>query len=183
MKKRHGAKVLALTLALALVLTAAVSVLAAAGGKNDPLVSLSYLNDTFLGTVTEKIRGLISQRDTALRRTFSDELTAAEGDLAAGSAAAAEPGDYDAADFVPVTLNKGQTLTGRAGCELLLRSGKAACVASSSPGLVDTTAGSTLGNGGSLAANHLYMATVDGRGVRAAADGTTLLVRGPYTVG
>ncbi|MGM9661529.1 MAG: hypothetical protein ACI3WR_00360 [Oscillospiraceae bacterium] len=184
MKKRHMAAKLALTLALVLALTAAgVSVLASAGGKSDPLVSLSYLNDTFLGTVTEKVRSLISQRDTALRREFSNEISAAEKDLAGGSGGeAAAPGSYDAATFVVVTLQKGQTLTGRVGCELMLRAGSATCVASSSPGLVDTTAGTTLGSGGALTANHLYMATVDGRGAKATADGVKLLVRGPYTV-
>ncbi|MGM9618260.1 MAG: hypothetical protein ACI3W8_00255 [Oscillospiraceae bacterium] len=185
MKKRHMAAKLALALALVLALTAAgVSVLASAGGQSDPLVSLSYLNDTFLGTVTEKLQTLIKQRDAALKEEFSAEIAAAEKELAGGSGAgSSEPGSYNAPTFVVVTLQKGQTLTGKTGCELMLRVGTATCVASSSPGLVDTTAGSTLGSGGALAANHLYMATVDGRGARATADTVKLLVRGPYTIG
>ncbi len=49
---------LAAVLALVLVVTG-VSAYATAGGKNDPLVSLSYLNETFLDTVTEKVQELI----------------------------------------------------------------------------------------------------------------------------
>ena len=47
------------------------------------------------------------------------------------------------------------------------------------------TAGSTgaaLAGGLALQQNHLYMATVDSRGVQAGADGTKLLVRGNYSV-
>ena len=39
-----------------------------------------------------------------------------------------------------------------------------------------------LGNGGALAANHLYMMTIEGRGVKAGSDTTKLLVRGSYTI-
>ena len=36
--------------------------------------------------------------------------------------------------------------------------------------------------GGALAANHLYMMTIEGRGVKAGSDTTKLLVRGSYTI-
>ena len=180
-------KMMRLTAALALVLVVAgVSAYATAGGKNDPLVSLSYLNETFLGTVTEKVQGMIASRDSALKAELSKEIAAAERELAAeygsGSEGSNFPGDYETTTFVVVALEKGQTLVGRVGCELMLRVGSAACVADSSPGLVDTTAGSTLGGGKVLAANHLYMATVDGRGVKAVSDSVKVMVRGPYTI-
>ena len=66
---------------------------------------------------------------------------------------------------------------------MLFRSGSATCVAASTPGLVDETSGSTLSGGGALAANHLYMMTVENRGVKAGADTVKLLVRGTYTIG
>ena len=81
-----------------------------------------------------------------------------------------------------VTLSSGQTLTGDIGCEVMLRVGTATCVAPSAPGLIDESAGSTLSNGGSLVQNHLYMMTVEGRGVKATAATTKLLVRGSYTI-
>lgn len=39
------------------------------------------------------------------------------------------------------------------------------------------TAGTTLAGGGALTANHLYLATIEGRGVKAS-TAVTLLVRG-----
>ena len=81
-----------------------------------------------------------------------------------------------------VTLYDGQTLTGGVGCEVMLRIGSAVCVSPSSPGLIDETTAATLAGGASLAQNHLYMMTVEGRGVQATAATTKLLGRGSYTV-
>ena len=81
-----------------------------------------------------------------------------------------------------VTLNQGQILYMGVGCEAMLRTGSGVCVAASNPGLVDETAGAVLAGGLGLQPNHLYMATVDSRGVQAGADGTKLLVRGNYSV-
>ena len=78
-------------------------------------------------------------------------------------------------------LSAGQTITGGAACEFLLRSGTATCVSDTSPGLVDMTAGTTLAGGGALTANHLYLATIEGRGVKAS-TAVTLLVRGTYSI-
>ena len=80
-----------------------------------------------------------------------------------------------------VSLAAGKTLKGKAGTEVLLRSGTGICVSSASPGLVDTTAGTVLENGSGLLANHLYLMTADGKGVKAS-NAVTLLVRGGYTI-
>ena len=84
--------------------------------------------------------------------------------------------------FAVVTLSKGQVLTGDIGCEVMLRVGTASCVSPSSPGLIDESSASTLNNGGALVQNHLYMMTIEGRGVQATAATTKLLVRGTYTI-
>ena len=80
-----------------------------------------------------------------------------------------------------MTLKQGQQLIAGAACEILLRSGTAVCVSDSSPGLVDMTDGSALAPGGALSANHLYLATIDGRGVKAS-GAVTLMVRGNYNI-
>ena len=72
-------------------------------------------------------------------------------------------------------------LTQKATPSILLRSGTATCVSDTSPGLVDMTAGTTLAGGGALTANHLYLATIEGRGVKAS-TAVTLLVRGTYSI-
>ena len=84
--------------------------------------------------------------------------------------------------FAVVTLSSGQTLHGSIGCEVMLRVGTAVCVSPSNPGLIDESSAVTLSNGGSLATNHLYMMTIDGRGVKATSGTVKLLVRGGYTI-
>ena len=85
-------------------------------------------------------------------------------------------GTTASSSFVVVTLSNGQTLKGDIGCEVMLRVGSAVCVASSTPGLVDESAAPTLNNGGALVQNHLYLMTIENRGVKATAATTKLLV-------
>lgn len=142
---------------LAITGVLSVTVSATAGSSQDPLVTLSYLNETFMDSIMERV----------------DQKIAARG---------GGTGSSDAASFAVVTLSQGQTLTGGIGCEVMLRVGTAVCVSPSSPGLIDETTAGTLNNGGALAQNHLYMMTIEGRGVKATAATTKLLVRGSYTI-
>lgn len=142
-------------LALSAVLMTTASLAAEAGSSGDPLVTLSYLNDTFFSQIMQQVDQKIAQSTGQ-----------------AGSSAS----------FTVVTLGEGQTLTGDIGCEVMLRVGSAVCVSPSDPGLIDETTASTLANGAALAQNHLYMMTIEGRGVRATAATTKVLARGSYTV-
>lgn len=142
-------------LALSAVLMTGVSLAAEAGSGGDPLVTLSYLNDTFFNSIMQRVDQKIAQGT----------------------------GQASSASFTVVTLNEGQALTGGVGCEVMLRVGSAVCAAPSDPGLIDETAGTTLADGASLVQNHLYMMTIDGRAVRAAGGTAKVLARGTYTVG
>ena len=148
-------------LALSAALMTGVSLAAEAGSAQDPLVTLSYLNDTFFNSIMQRVDQKIAQQTGQA--------------LPGGTLSSA-------ASFTVVTLYDGQTLTGGVGCEVMLRVGSAVCVAASDPGLIDETTGSTLANGAPLAQNHLYMMTIDGRGVRVAAGTVKVLARGSYTV-
>lgn len=161
MKKNRGflrGTALALLCAMAMV---TVSLAGGPGTEKDPLVTLSYLNETFMNDVMKKVDAKIAERDQKLANQ------------GVGSAAA---------NFAVVDLAKGQTLTGSIGCEVMLRVGNARCVAPSAPGLIDETDGKTLNGGGALVRNHLYMMTIDGRGVQATSDTVKVLVRGSYTI-
>lgn len=167
MKKNHWlARALGL-LALSLVLNGTISAAAEAGSSGDPLVSLSYLNETYLQTILSKVDSRIAERNTALIAQLG------------GSGS----GGGTAASFTVVTLSSGQVLKGEIGCEVMLRVGTASCVAPSAPGLIDETGGSTLNNGAGLVKNHLYMMTIEDRGVKATAGTVKLLVRGGYQIG
>ena len=144
------------------------------GSQSDPLVTLSYLTEKPIPSILAQVDQKITQREEQLETQLSG---VAEGyiqqmeDKQGGSGAV----------FTVVTLTQGQQLVGGAGCELLLRGGTGVCVSDTSPGLIDMTQGSTLANGSALSLNHLYLATVEGRGVLAQ-DTVTLLVRGSYTI-
>ena len=152
-------------LALSGILSTTVSLAAEPGSDGDPLVTLSYLNDTFLNTILTKVDQKIAARNSQIAQQLGGQSTSGT-----------------AATFAVVTLSKGQVLTGDIGCEVMLRVGTASCVSPSSPGLIDESAAVTLNNGGALVQNHLYMMTIEGRGVKATAATTKLLVRGTYTI-
>ena len=168
MKKNRWVLRLVSLLAISCVLSTTVSLAAEAGSTGDPLVTLSYLNETFLGNILSAVDQKIAARNSQIVQQLG-------GSVSTG-------GTSTASTFTVVTLSNGQTLTGQIGCEVMLRVGSAVCVSSSAPSLIDETAASTLNNGGGLVQNHLYMMTIENRGVKATAATTKLLVRGSYTI-
>ena len=154
---------------LSVLLNATVTVAgAAAGDSDDPLVTLSYLNDTFMGDILEQVDQKIAARNSQIVQQLGGQTVGT--------------GTSTSVTFTVVTLSNGQVLTGDVGCEVMLRVGSATCVSPSTPGLIDETTAGTLNNGGSLVQNHLYMMTIEGRGVQATAATTKLLVRGSYSI-
>ena len=145
-----------------------------AGGQNDPLVTLSYLN----GTYTQQVKNMVDQAVTQRKVEMEQSLR----NILAGSGGTVSTPSGGNGVFTVVTLSQGQTLVGDVGCEVMLRVGSAVCGSADSVGLIDTTAGSVLGNGQALAANHLYMVTISPRRVTATAGTVRVLARGPYTI-
>ena len=168
-KNRWFLRMLAL-LVLCGALNVTISLAAEVGSSEDPLVTLSYLRETFLKDIMERVDQKIAARNSQIAMQLG-------GQASSGGGTAAE-----APTFSVVTLSSGQVLSGEIGCEVMLRVGTAACVSPSAPGLIDETSGGTLNGGGALEQNHLYMMTIEGRGVRATAATTKLLVRGGYSI-
>ena len=153
------------------------AVLAAGGDESDPLVTLSYLTQTVTPNILKQVDEQAAKRQSELlaqlNTAIADYKMAVEGGGASGGTSAS---------YSVVTLTSGQTLALGVGCEVMLRVGTASCMSPSSPGLIDETTAGTLNNGGALVTNHLYMMTIEGRGVKAGSVTTKLLVRGSYTV-
>ena len=166
-KNRWFLRALAL-LSITAVLSMTVSLAVEPGTDKDPLVTLSYLNETFIDSVLQKVDQKIAARNSQI----AQQLGGQAGGAASGTAAT----------FTVVTLSKGQALTGDIGCEVMLRVGTAACVSPSNPGLIDETAATTLNNGGALGQNPVYRMAIEGRGVKATAATTKLRARGNYTI-
>ncbi|MBR5390427.1 MAG: hypothetical protein IK141_03880 [Clostridia bacterium] len=171
------------------------------GGQNDPLVTLSYINQVVL---PETRAGIDSSVNSAIGRYESD-LQAQTAQLQAYVDQALKNYSAGAADsqlveqiaqrvvqqmggtasgsvqWAMVPVPAGKTVVCEVGCQAVLCSGAAVCVASGSPGLVDVSDAGTLSNGGAVLANHLYTVTVQGHGIRTA-NGCTLLISGGYTI-
>ena len=177
MKKRNNAfaRLVGLLLVSATVLTLTVAATGGAGTSSDPLVTLSYLNEKFLPQILSEVDKKTASRE----QTLSNKLTE---QVKSETQAFEQNSGGTAASFTVVTLNQGQILYMGVGCEAMLRTGSGVCVAASTPGLIDETSGAALAGGLALQQNHLYMATVDSRGVQASANSTKLLVRGNYSV-
>ena len=164
----------------ALTLTVGVVAAAGAGSQADPLITLSYLNQTALPAVTEQVEGKAAayQEELAGKLDQAIQQYTAKMEELVGE----ETAQQHNATYAVVTLKKDQVLKMDVGCEAMLRIGTAQCVSPSDPGLIDTTTGSALNNGKALEVNHLYMATITGRSIKATANTTKVLIRGGYTI-
>ena len=204
MKSRKWTLSLAAALLVVLMATGYLAIAADYGSKDDPLVTLSYINDVLAPEATAKIEAAFaakaSEFDTLITQKMAsiqsqiDQKVAEMGQTAAPSDALVEAvtsavlqqlgetgGPAASNSWNVVQLTSGQALSAGVGCEILLRAGTAACVASGTPGLINLSSGTDLANGGALAANNLYIVTVQGNGVRAS-GAATLLVNGTYTI-
>ena len=149
------------------ILTFGVSADVAYSSKNDPLVSLSYVNDVLGPQIMSQVLSKIESdyvKISDLTDMLSGELTL-------------------------ITLNKGDTLMSKGVCEIVVLSGSATALITSSAnvnagqGLVDVTDGTVVTNGTLVALNHkIIIPKADGRGLVVTSDGISVLVRGAYTV-
>lgn len=205
MKQKKWKAITSILLLATLIAAGALAIAAEYGTSEDPLVSLSYINNVLAPQISDKVDEIIAEKTGSLQtdldskiNSISYEIDEKIADYASKSSdeivtdafvqsvadkVAEKVGSSGgtSSTFALVKLTSGQTLTAKVGCEVLLRIGNATCVSSGTPGLIDMTNGTDLANGKALEKNHLYLCTVDGRGVKASSD-ITLLVRGPYTV-
>lgn len=149
----------------------------AAGDKADPLVTLSYLEETVIPAILSQIKADTAQTQAELEGKLQSQVDSYKAELQQSGT-----GD-DQATYTVVTLTQSQQLKLGVGCEMMLRVGSATVQANTSPGLIDVTTGGECNNGASLEKNHLYMATIPDRTLTATAATTKLLVRGSFTMG
>lgn len=156
--------------------------LAAAGDKQDPLVTLSYLNDTATPAIVKQVEEKSAARQTELAAQLDTAIAQYESKMKALIDASGGGNKGGSASYTLVTLTNGQKLALGVGCEVMLRVGTAKVNAATAPGLIDMTTAEELNNGAALVQNHLYLATIADRTVQATAASVKVLVRGSYTV-
>ena len=168
----------ALTAALALTVLCAGAALAAGGDQDDPLVTLSYLEQTVLPGVVQEVETKSTARQAELEKALADQIAQYKQEISA----LAGSGSAGSASYTLVTLTSGQTMSLEVGCEVLLRVGTVKVNANTNPALIDVSTGGTVNGGASLTKNHLYMATISDRTLTPTAATVKLLVRGGYSI-
>lgn len=164
-------------LALSAVLLGTGAALAAPGDQSDPLVTLSYLNETAIPQVVAQVEEKLLPKQKELEQALQSQIDQyrAEG----GQTGTPSSGS---ASYTLVSMTNGQTMSLEVGCEVLLRVGSATVNANTSPALIDLSTGGTINSGTALTKNHLYMATIADRTLTASAGDVKLLVRGGYSI-
>lgn len=138
------------------------------GTSSDPLITLSYLNETLMPQILADFKSEMDKKVVALTVEFEAQVRELEDKLSQHAG-----GDV----FVTLTLRAGQSLTCSEGAEIMLRSGTAEAWSE----LSDLTSGENLPPSGTLAKNHMYVVVSAGGGIGAKND-AVILVRGTYTV-
>lgn len=156
MKKTRFIKPI-IILVLCMLAVGSFAVFSEPGGTDDPVVTKSYI----IEKVVPDIKAYVD-----------DKVASSSGDGVTSMPTS----------FVIVNLKPGEKIVGEAGCELILRMGKATVMATQKGGLADTTAGYDLSDNTDMPSNHLLIIPVaDGRGVKANSD-AIVMVKGGYTV-
>jgi hypothetical protein len=178
-------------LALILVLPAAVISSAdgvAPGSDQDPIVTQSYVEqkaeqikyyiDSLIAKVNE-VNAAQTQEITDLKA----KLELKDQEIAKLKEALQQAPAGGATRFEVVEMKLNQVLIAGEGAEIIPRSGKFTAIYGANGGLSDITSAKDLKNGEAIVNNHMLIASRgDGRGVKAAADKSFLIIKGTYTL-
>lgn len=146
-------------IAIFLITAASAVAIASPGSGDDPLITLSYIDDK----VIPEIKAYIDEKISGI-----------------GSSPAQSTGSVSEFNLVNVKAN--QKIIGGEGTQFVLRMGTGTIVATENGGVADLTDGVDLPHGTPIPANHNLLAPKnDSRGVRMDTDGI-LLIKGTYTV-
>ncbi len=156
-----------------MVFAVMLAVFATAAGeyntKNDPLVSLSYV---------EKLR-------TELKAEIKAEMEDSIADMVKEEIAKQSQGGGNAEYvFKTITLKVGEKLIAKSSCEIMVRAGACKAITPSvSQSLIDKTTDTSLSNGMDIVKNHLIsVPKADGRGIISVWNGTEIMIRGDYEI-
>jgi hypothetical protein len=167
-------------IAIILVLSAVVISAAdgaAPGSEQDPIVTQSYVEqkseqikyyiDSLLAQETAKLKAELELKEQEIAKLREEIKNAAN----------------TAGKFQVVEMQKGQMLIAGEGAEIIPRSGKFSAIEDAFGGLSDITAAKDLKNGEAVVNNHMLIAARgEGRGLKALADKSFLIIKGTYTL-
>lgn len=148
-------------------LTLGVSADTEYSSADDPLVSKSYVNDVLGPQIMAQVLEKIEKEYVKL----------------------SDISNVSAGEYKVLTLSKNQTLMASGVCEIVILSGNATALITSSAnvsngeGLIDLTVGSVITNGSLIKTNsYVIIPKSDGRGFVVTSDSAVILARGSYVV-
>lgn len=160
-------KELMIQLTIFMIIFASVAVFASqAGGENDPVVTKSYVNDQI-----NNVLKIINDTIGGTKDTPSTEETPD-----------AEAPTTEVTAYIPVLVEVGQSIYGKEGTEMILRSGKGTAIVPGEEGIVNITKGIDIKNNGIINKNEmLIIPRDDSRGVKVT-EKAWFLVKGEYEI-
>ncbi len=159
--------------------------------ENDPLVSLSYIENVLTPSLKDYVDGKVVGANAeevaaalANDQNFRDFVSNVVREELENYSFPSQGGTSASASFYTLNLGAGQKITALGKCELILQSGACAAFGPASSGAVkDISANRTLSSGTALTVgNYVEISYADGSGIAALRDGTSLLIRGEYSV-
>jgi len=155
-------------ISILVLLAMSLSVLAAAyepGSENDPVVTLSYVENR-LSEIVSDFQEKLDSIETGSANTTSQEGMSS-----------------DEAGFEPILMEAGSIVYFGGNTQVILRSGSMNAIANAAgDGLADLTQGKDLKTGNQIQKNHLILVPRnDGRGAAVSED-SWIMVKGEYTL-
>ncbi len=158
------------------------------GSEQDPIVTQSYVEQKaeqikyYIDGLIEALKkenAMQSQEITDLKAALEQrdqEIAKLKQDIANGAAGGS-------GKFEVVEMQKNRILIAGEGAEIIPRSGKFSAISGTNGGLSDITSAKDLNTGDAVINNHMLIAARgDGRGMKALADKSFLLIKGTYTL-
>lgn len=175
----------AVTLIFAVLLTG--TVLIAGAADSDPLVTLSYINETVIPKITEDVKNAVLA--VLDEREAQPETPEQTDPTEQPETPMVTEVDLSSVKYNVIYLSQGQKLfatgTNTESTEIILRAGEASCISPfGDQGIADLTASKELYNGEPLVKNNycLIPRGSDGRGICAVSSDVYILVRGEYEI-
>ena len=188
-----------ITVAILILTVVATSTVGVA--ETDPLVTLSYINETVIPKIKEEVTASVLAKidEREAQKSEGKETEAPEEGEPVTPPEGTAPADPEAPEvkdeapsslkYTVVYMTKGQKLFAKGditeSTEVILRSGEVTCISPfSDQGIADMTDSKEIYNGESLTKNHycLIPRGNDGRGICAVSGDAYILVRGEYEI-
>lgn len=182
-----------ITVLIAVMLVLSAVILSAAdgvipGSEQDPIVTQSYVEQK-----SEQLKYYIdsliakANEDSAIQAQeiakLKAELELKNQEIAKLKESIAAASSGGGGRFEVVEMQKGQMLIAGESAEIIPRSGKFSAIYGANGGLSDITAAKDLKDGEAIVNNHMLIASRgDGRGMKALADKSFLIIKGTYTL-